>query len=84
MTVLAAAWKFFTSPVGIAALAALAFGIFTYNVYQEGKESGSSAVILEQAKKDKEVINKTRDMRDNVDRCRAVGGMWNREQGKCL
>ena len=84
MTALAAAWKFFTSPVGIAALAALAFGIFTYNVYQEGKESGSSAVILEQAKKDKEVINKTRDMRDNVDRCRAVGGVWDRSKGECL
>lgn len=84
MTAFAAAWKFFTSPVGIAVLAAIAFGAFTYGVYQEGKENGSSAVILEQAKKDKEVINKTRDMRDNVDRCRAVGGVWDRSKGECL
>lgn len=83
MTALVAAWKFFTSPVGIAALAAIAFGIFTYNVYQEGKENGSSSVILEQARRDKEIINKTRDMRDNVDRCRAVGGVWSRSKGEC-
>lgn len=80
---LAAFWKAITSPVGMMLIAVLAFAGITYYVYQEGKNSGASAVIEEQNEADREVIRGSRDARDSVDRCRARGGVWNRETGTC-
>lgn len=80
---IAAIWKFFTSPVGIAVLAAIAFGAFTYRVYQEGKENGAVEAIVEQTRRDQKIIEKSRDLRNDVERCRSSGGMWSRDKGTC-
>lgn len=75
--------KAIMSPVGMAVIASLILvGIVLY-AYQEGKENGASAVIRKQNEIDRQVIDKSRDARDTVDRCRAAGGVWSRYEGKC-
>lgn len=76
-------WKAITSPAGLAVIAALAFTGILYYVYQEGKSNGAAAVIEEQNKADRQVIQGSRSARDAVDRCYARGGVWQRETGTC-
>jgi hypothetical protein len=83
MITIAAIWKAVTSPAGRIVLILLAFVAYSYFIYQEGRTNGSSSVINEQNKTDKEAIEDARDGRNDVVRCRARGLSWNRETGKC-
>lgn len=83
MIALLPAWKAITSPVGLMVIALLTFAGVLWYVYDEGKTNGASSVIEKQNEVNREVIRASRGARDNVDRCRAGGGMWSRETGTC-
>ncbi len=76
-------WSFLSSPVGIAILAVLAFAVYSYAIFQEGKKYGEADYIIRQQATDRKVIDGARESRDNVDRCRASGGVWDRSTGEC-